>query len=111
MATDPVAFLRNAHQRAEELARAAMKPGDFYPPDPIEWLIASNDLSTRETTAAEAHIRANTPDTVLARVAAERQILDACENVLAGWHYGESKELAHDVIVGLAAGWGWTEAS
>lgn len=81
MADDPVAYLRNRHARAQQLARAC-PPGQSLLPDPAD---------------------------VLARVTAERAVLEDCENVLSGWTYGETRELAHDVIAGLAAGWGWTE--
>lgn len=119
-----VAYLRNAHERAEELARAAMKPApDLYPSDPIEFIIANNDLNTREITAAEAHIRANTPAAVLRRVETERTILDEhrpyqeihlgplCFTCVGVDTYRSGVAIHQffpcNVVVGLAKAWGW----
>ena len=49
------------------------------------------------------------PDAVLRRINKERELLDDCENIIAGWHYDETKNLAEDTIRNRAEAWGWTE--
>lgn len=65
-------------------------------------------------TEAEAnlrHIALHDPRSVLLRVAEERNILADLENVAAGWYHDETKNLAEDIIIGLARAWGWKEPS
>lgn len=131
MAADPVAYLRNAWQQAAELAGAATPgPWETEGDDPTDdevmtvhdgehgdWVggIVAFVRSGAWGRPEEGRTQANmcliadhaAPDTVLRRVEAERAVLEACDTVLSGWYSDETKELAHDVIRGLAAGWGW----
>lgn len=120
--TDPVEYLKEAHRRAERLAQSATRGPWFvdsttyaeriYGADNTDVVAGGRwggEASVFESTEDALHIAANSPDKVLARIKAERAVLEDCENVLSGWTYGETRELAHDVIAGLAAGWGWTE--
>lgn len=68
------------------------------------------EASVFESTADAKLIAAHaSPTAVLRRIAADRERLEDCENILAGWHYEETKTLAEDVIRNLAEAWGWTE--
>lgn len=49
------------------------------------------------------------PAAVLRRIAKGRGLLEDCENIIGGWHYDETKNLAEDTIRNLAEAWGWTE--
>lgn len=118
--TGPVEYLKAAHGRAEELARAAtsgpwraeehaehgFRVGTADGSSWVAWTGAFDD-EPESSRPDSVFIAANSPDKVLARIEAERAVLEACDTVLSGWYYGESKELAHDVVAGLAAGWGW----
>lgn len=111
------AHLRAAHTRAEEIARAAMEPAVFlYPAQPVEFLLAGQEVITAETRAAEAHIRLHMPEAVLVRVEAERVILadhDPVDRRCCG-DAGEAGDAGRTAVgwpcptvVGLARAWGW----
>lgn len=71
-----VTYLLAAHAKAEALAKAANRPdATMHPENPVEFILSCPDLSTRAIRAGERFIDANMPDTVLARVAAEREML------------------------------------
>lgn len=124
--TDAAAFLRNAHAQAEQWASAASDSEGWWLINPrfadhrtvAEFVIEGErgpvvhvEVQEHDVEAHQAEallIQANNPAAVLRRIKAERAVLEACDTVLSGWYYGESKELAHDVIAGLARGWGWT---
>lgn len=124
--TDAVTFLRNAMDQAEQWATAASDGEGRWLINPrfadhrtiAEFTIEGErgpvvhiDVQEHDPEAHQAEallIQANHPAAVLRRIEAERSVLEACDTVLSGWYYGETKELAHDVIAGLARGWGWT---
>lgn len=90
-----VVYLLAAHERAEKVARLAGRPAlDHCPSDPVEFVIGMNDLSTPAVRAAEAHIRLHSPDIVLGRVAAEREILAEHAGT---WPEGEPEYGYHSV--------------
>ncbi|SEM35033.1 DUF6221 family protein [Streptacidiphilus jiangxiensis] len=109
-----VAFLRDAHTRAEEVARAAKEPAVLlWPTHPVEFLLAGQEVTTPETRAAEAHIRMHMPEAVLRRVDAERAVLGDHAEVEGGCavcaEAGSAARLAWPcpTVVGLARAWGW----
>lgn len=130
-----VAYLRNAHARAEELARAAtsgpwkagehtdygFRVGAADGSAWVAWAGAYGDEPESSRPDSE-FIAANDPTAMLARVATERQILDEHTNVNDGdcgtcvdgrWGYpthgGSSPQRWPCRTVRLlAAGWGWT---
>lgn len=125
MIDDPIAFLRAALDRAEETAKAAVSPGPWrvnqYDYDAegfdagIEWReprdVAGHGYEGGGIVylADAHHIAAWSPTVVLAQVAADRKLIEACDTVLTGWYYGEAKELAHDVLLLRAKAWGWKD--
>lgn len=130
---DPVEFLKAAHIRAEELANAAAyetepdwsdggKHGEFVFHVPLGGKVVVGEFGYLFDQLRE-FIAANDPTAVLARVAAERAVLDEHANVNDGdcgtcvdgrWGYpthgGSSPQRWPCRTVRLlAAGWGWTE--
>jgi hypothetical protein len=59
------------------------------------------------------HMARHDPAAVLRRIAADRKLLDECEEVLAidGWEYSDAPDLAELAIGCVATGWGWTEGT
>jgi hypothetical protein len=95
-----MAFLLAAHQRAEEVARAAnVEAADHCPAQPVEFVLASLDLDTAVTRAAEAHIRVWMPSAALHRIAAERKFLVPHE---PSWPGGEPEYGHHMETVASA---------
>ncbi|MEY9875344.1 hypothetical protein ABH931_004845 [Streptacidiphilus sp. MAP12-33] len=115
-----VAFLREAHEQAEARARAASEPAVLlWPSQPVEFLLAGQEVSTPETRAAEAHIRLHMPEAVLRRVEAERAVLADHADVADGAgrcavcaEPGSATRLAWPcpTVLGLARAWGWVPA-
>lgn len=95
MGTDPLAFLRAAHAGAQRDAENARG----------QWVDVGLPFS------AVAHAERHSPDAVLGRIAAERKLIAACEEIFAvdGWEYYDAPDLAEKTITALAEAWGWTE--
>lgn len=55
------------------------------------------------------HIARHNPAAVLHRIAADRKILDDCDDVLHDFVFGAFRQLAFDTVRNLAEGYGWTE--
>lgn len=142
MSEHPAMWLREAHACAEKLARAATQdPWTVHPYDWTTGFDASIGHNFEADVVGGGHegggvvdmadaefIVANSPGTVLRRVAAERQIL-AGHQVTQGLGYvgcdytemdavctgcGTADEYGTPwpcrTVLLLAAGWGWTEA-
>jgi hypothetical protein len=76
MTDDLVAFLRARLDEDEAAARAVQPDPRMSPRDPIEFILANQDLSLPSTEAAEKFIVSHTPARVLAEVEAKRRIID-----------------------------------
>jgi hypothetical protein len=73
---DPLAFLHATLQAAQAEAEAAnLDALDHEPSNPVEFILAGQDITTTATEAAERHIRRHDPAAVLRRIAADRKLL------------------------------------
>ena len=122
-----VIFLLAAHERAAALAAAAIEPDPgLHPPQPVEFILANQEVTTRATEAAERFIRANTPADVLRRVTAEREILaehasdygdcKTCDTGTGdfserGYQWRDVQSWPCRTVLGLAKAWGWEAAT
>lgn len=74
--TDLVKSLHAALDAAEtEAEKADQDSPELYPANPVEFILAGQDITTPATEAAERHIRTWTPAAVLLRIAADRKQL------------------------------------
>lgn len=125
--TDLVESLRAALDAAHAEADAANQDSpELYPANPVEFILAGQDITTPATEAAERHIRAWTPAAVLRRIAAERKTLaehadDGHGDCVRCAGPGRPVEVNGTVITereavphpcatvrNIAEGWGWT---
>jgi hypothetical protein len=133
-----VEWLREAHQQAEELARAA--GGDEWSTHPHGWHLSVRDagehpvanvpirLPGGDDHGTAGHIALHDPAAVLRRVAAERELLAAHRSVRGqgfdGYRFvgidacascGTAEEYAVPwpcrTVLLLAKAWGWTEGA
>ncbi|NUP39171.1 MAG: hypothetical protein HOY76_19695 [Streptomyces sp.] len=108
-----VVWLRETLDAAQRDAEAAARA--FPEWDYDEFVKEIRDVPNAGTVAFIAvteygpHIARHDPAAVLRRIAKDRERLEDCENILAGWHYEETKELAANTIRNIAECWGWTE--
>jgi len=120
--TSPLAFLHATLDAAQAEAEAATKgpweaEGDDPTDDTVYSVCEDPDLVghqvafTRgpESYANMVHIASHDPAATLRRIAADRKLIEVCEEVLAvdGWEYDDAPKLAEHVISNLAEGWGW----
>lgn len=92
---EAMAFLREALDRAQADAEYSRDQSMYF--------------DCGDQAVADHYQRAGSPETVLAQVAADRELIDECDTVLTGWYYGETKELAHQVLLLRAKAWGWKD--
>ena len=138
MTADPLAYVRDALDKAERAALVAAEPEAWVElnrspraawyvqhwadPD-VTAVVADPDSSAypvvvttvgmeeADADARAAHIALHDPEAVLRRIAADREILEDCENIIGGWHHEETQEFANTIIRNLAEGWGWVGES
>lgn len=115
--SDPVQFLERWHRDMESHARDwhggkvwTAREGQLLREDGK--VMAECPLNAVAKLTASVLLAENgSPHVVLRRIAAERETLAECKEVLAvdGWEYDDAPKLADATIRSLAKGWGWTE--
>lgn len=122
MTVDPLEFLRATLDVAQARAEATTdgQPYDEWTSVTVEGdsdaarsvgevaFIAHRATTTPANRAIMQHIAANDPAAVLRRIAADRKIIDDCDDVIHDFTHGALRQLAADTIRILAEGWGWT---
>jgi hypothetical protein len=116
VSSDPLAFLHAtlaAAQARAEAAAARAWSGDWEYDDMVGEIRDCNNAGTLAILFLPEigrYIEDTDPASVLRRIAADRKILVACEEVLAveGWEYDDAPTLEQSTIRSMAEGWGWT---